>query len=459
MFVGRQKELALLEAQYAAPSGSFVPIYGRRRVGKSELILRFAATRPTLYYLGKQAPGAMQIAELLREAACVLDEPLLAAYAADGWRSALLAVTSRASRDRKLVLALDEFQWMVERSPELPSVLQELWDRDWRTSGKVMLILCGSLVGFMEREVLGNKSPLFGRRTAQILLRPFSYLEASEFHPRWSLEHRATAYFVCGGVPAYLRTFDEHRSPEANIQASLLDEFAPLFREPDFLLREELRDVAGYHGVLMALAAGHATPKEIAAYTSMPERSLPYYLQQLVDLGYVRRRVPLDGRKPLARHVRFALEDPLLAFWFRFVFPNRTFVGQAGPARAFAERVKPELPGYLGTRFERLCREALPRLYAREKLGGTFTIGEYWNKHVQIDVVGVRNDGCVDLGECKWGKVSSARAVEADLESKVSKFPNPTGSTLVRRIFSRSRPRGATPQTWHSLEDLYALEA
>jgi AAA+ ATPase superfamily predicted ATPase len=457
VFIGRTAELALLATQLRSRTGAFVPIYGRRRVGKSELILRFVAKQPAVYYLGKQAPARLQIAEFLREAAVALREPLLASYSAQGWKDALDVVVKRSPQDQRLIVALDEFQWMAERSPELPSVLQELWDRDWKSSGRIMLILCGSYVGFMEREILGSRSPLFGRRTAQILLKPFGYLESARFHPGWSLEHRAIAYFICGGVPAYLKTFDEQHSPQTNVRVNLLDEFAALSREPDFLLREELRDVASYHAVLVALATGQRTAKDIAGHTGIAERSLHYYLQQLSELGYVGRRFPLSGRRPAPRSVRYVIEDPLLSFWFRFVFPNRTFITQAGPERAFHERVKPGLAGYFGECFERLCREALPRIYEREQVTAPFAVGEYWDKHVQIDVVGLREDGWTDLGECKWAAVRSVRRLEAELEQKTQRFPNRRGASLARRVFTRTKPRGSGRASWHTLEELYDL--
>jgi hypothetical protein len=173
-FLGRGAELAALESQYTLrESSAFVPVYGRRRVGKSELILRSLARHEGLYFLGKQAPSALQMREFLGEAARTLNEPLLANASFEGWRDALLAVTERIKGPNKWILALDEFQWMAAASPELPFVLQELWDRHWARSDKLMLIACGSYMGFMEREVLGRESPLFGRRTAQIQLRPF----------------------------------------------------------------------------------------------------------------------------------------------------------------------------------------------------------------------------------------------------------------------------------------------
>ena len=417
-----------------------MPIYGRRRVGKSELILRFLRGKRAVYHVGKTAPGSLQLKEFLVDVARVLEEPLLAHLPTNDWRSALLAVGERA-QGKKLILAFDEFQWLVGASPELPSVLQELWDRSWRVSGAVMIILCGSYVGFMEREVLGKKSPLFGRRTAQIHLRPFAFREASSFHRGYSLVDKALTYFVCGGVPLYLRHFDGHRSVESNLETVILDEFGALAREPDFLLREELRDVQSYYAVLWAVAEGRCTVKEIAVASGLPERSLPYYLQQLCELGYVARTYPLSGMAAASRHVRFVLEDPLLRFWFRFVFPNQSLIQQLGAGRALREHIKPLLPAYFGGCFERLCRESLAGLYEKEGVGAGFQVGEYWDKHTQIDVVGMRDDGWTDLGECKWGQVRSLSALEHELELKVANFPNPANATVGRRVFVRSKEK------------------
>ena len=405
----------------------------------------------------------MQVREFLTEAATVLEEPLLAGLATESWSEALDAVVSLWSRGqsrskpgRKLVLALDEFQWIVAAAPELPSVLQEKWDRSWRQSGNVLLILCGSYIGFMEREVLGKKSPLFGRRTAQILLRPFGYREAAEFHPRYSRIDQARTYFLCGGVPLYLRRFSDSRSIEANLAAELLDEYAPLYREADFLLREELREVTLYYAILSALAAGHTTVHAIARQAGQDPRGLSYYLQQLQELGYVERRYPLTGEPPSARSVHYDLADPLLRFWFRFIFPSTSFIRHMGPDRALKDLLRPHLDSWFGQCFERLCREALPWLYLKEGVTAAFDVGQYWSKTTQIDVVGLRQDGWTDLGECKWGTIRSPKAVEQELEAKVRDFPNPRGATIGRRIFTRQAPpRPPAGARWHTLEDLY----
>ena len=457
-FVGRRRELAALEQAWKADGGAFWPVYGRRRVGKSELIVHFMTGKPGLYYTGKQAPGELQIREFLETAARALREPLLATYPARDWPAAFRVVEDRWRGPGKFILALDEFQWMAAACPELPSIIQECWDRRWK-NGKFMLILCGSYLGFMEREVLGKKSPLFGRRTGQMLLRPFGYAEAARFHPHWSRVEQARAYFICGGLPFYLRCFSPTLSIEQNLAAAMFNELGPLFREPEFLLREELREVSNYHSILMALAAGHTTNTALSQATGIGDRALHFYLTTLMALGYVQRRYPLTGAPPTARQVRYSLEDPLLRFWFRFVFPHLSQIAQLGPERAVQEIVRPELDAFFGHAFERLCREALPALYASEGVTAASEIGEYWDKETQIDVVGLRQDGWTDLGECKWGTVRSATALRAELEARLPHFPNQRHATVARRFFTRARvkvtvAKGAN-ERWHNLDDLY----
>ena len=458
-FVGRHRELHALEKEVEARRGSFVPIYGRRRVGKSELIVRFMQGRPGVYFQGKRALGSLQRQEFLQSAADALGQPLLATQHVESWKAAIQTVLSQWKGPEKLILAFDEFQWTAAASPELPSILQELWDREWSRSGRVMLLLCGSYIGFMEREVLGRNSPLFGRRTAQIFLQPFHHGEAAQFQPAYSPADRARAYFICGGIPLYLNWFDDDLSLEQNIVRNLLDEFAPMHREPDFLLREELRDVDRYYSILLAIAGGRTTNRGIAAFTGLEPRGLHYYLQQLIELRYIARRHPLTGKPPSPRKVRYVLDDPLLRFWFRFVFPNLSTIRHLGARRALADRVRPDLDAYFGHCFEILCREALPFLYRQQGITAAFEVGEYWDRDTQIDVVGLRDDGRTDLGECKWGLVRSRPRLLDEIERKVQRYPNERNATVGRMLFTRDALGDDDTDGVHrySLEDLYAV--
>lgn len=444
-FHGRERELQVLDEAFTGQGSAFIPVYGRRRVGKSRLILEAQSrhSQASIYLVGKQAPAEMQRQEFLQTAAEALNAPLLESARLETWRDALLACyehfrANKGKRD-KWVLAFDEFQWMVEASPELPSVLQECWDRFWKPNEDVVLLLCGSYIGFMERDVLGAKSPLFGRRTAQIHLQPLRYREAARFVAGKSKTDQALTCFLCGGIPYYLELFANHESPLANMTQHLLMPNGALAREADFLLREELREVENYYAVLTTIANGVPTPDKIASNSSIPAASIAYYLSQLRELGYVERVVPLDSGPLKKRKVRYRVADPLLRFWFRFVFPNMSRIAR-GPAKdVLMTHVHPELDAYWGTCFERLCRELLREEYT--ELPGASSVGEYWDSKVQIDVVGRREtERQLDIGECKWGTVRSYRRLAEELDSKCTSLPNPENWTLNRLVFVRKAP-------------------
>lgn len=460
-FIGRDRELAALRSAYMAPESAFWPIYGRRRVGKSELILHFSHSHPTIYLVGKQAAAGQLMREFLEIAASLFDEPLLASMPADNWKKAIEAVVSRWNGERKLILVFDEFQWIAEKSPEILSILQELWDRKWQKSGRIFLILCGSYIGFMERDVLGKKSPLYGRRTGQILLKPFGYREAARFHPDVSPTQQAMTYFICGGIPLYLRFFDSRCSVIQNIERVLLSETAPLYREPDFLLREELREVEKYYSILMALAVGALPSGEISRRSEIANRSVHYYLDHLSNLGYIGKHYPLTHERPKVRDARFRILDPLLRFWFHFIYPHTSAIAQIGPQQAAVRLIQPSLESYFGLCFEALCREALPGIYQHEGVSAAFDVGSYWDKAVQIDVVGIRQDGWVDLGECKWGAAKSAATISEELERKIVHYPNTRAATIGRRLFLHSlKPSRKPPPQGvriHTLEYLYQI--
>lgn len=457
-FVGRLAELAALQRQLARGAAVLLPVYGRRRIGKSELLVHFCAGKPAVYFAATQGTAAQQLRSFMLTAADALGEPLLALAQPGGWEQALSLVMEAFPKGRRQLVVLDEFQWLCESSPELPSVLQKLWDHRWQHEQRPYLVLCGSYIGFMEREVLGSKSPLFGRRTGQILLEPFSYLEAAAFHPRWSAEDQARAWFICGGVPAYLKAFWEGQSLEQNIIANFLDVDGALLREAEFLMREELRDVGSYTTLVEAIALGNQTPTLMAKHAGLPAPKLMYFLSNLQRLGYVEKRLPLVPGRPSAKQVRYAISDPLLRFWFRFVAPHFSAIRRGPPHESFQHHVKPHLESFFGSGFEAMCREALPRILQAEKVKASLQVGEFWSPHAQVDVVGLRQDRWTELGECKWGEPASLTQVVDELRSKVAHYPL-GGATPQLRVFTRRRFAGKPLPgvKVHSLDSLYAL--
>jgi hypothetical protein len=453
--VGRAAELAALERHYKGARSGLIPVYGRRRIGKTELLLHFATKKPTVYFTASDKLRTPQIVDFVRAAAEWLGAAHLAEAAPTSWEAALKLVIGSAPAGRKLVLVLDEFQWLCASSPELPSVLQRLWDLEWQRGNRLLLILCGSFIGFMEREVLGARSPLHGRRTAAIRLEPFGFREAAEFHPKWSREEQARAYFVCGGVPAYLRRFDPARSVAQNIATEFFAVDAFFQREPDFLLREELAEVKQAASVLEATARGRHSQGEIAKAIGLSTAALAPHLKNLVSLGYLERAFPLVPGRPPRTSVLYRVADPLLRFWFRFVEPHWSTLRRFQPERAFEQIVAPHWEAYCGESFERLCREAMPLLYEEEGITGKYEIGEFWNRTMQIDVVGLRSDDWVDLGECKWRGRPRVSEAARELAEHARDYPD-RRRTVCQRVFLRAKT-GATPEGTkvHDLHSLY----
>ncbi len=455
-FVGRARELQALERHYAGRRSAIVPVYGRRRVGKTELLLRFMGKKPAVYFSATQKLKGPQLSDFMRAAAAALGNPALAEAAPASWESALRLAVSASPRGKKLVLVLDEFQWLCEASPELPSVLQRLWDLEWQRGNQLLLVLCGSFIGFMEREVLGARSPLHGRRSADLKLEPFGFREAAEFHPRWSREEQARAHFVCGGIPAYLQRFDARRSMLQNLAQQFFEIDAFFQREPEFLLREELAEIRQASSILEAVALGRRAQGDIARVVGLSTSALAPHLKNLVGLGYLERVAPLSPRPSPRTAVVYRVADPLLRFWFRFVEPNVSQARRLTADRAVEQLVLPQWEAFCGDGFERLCREALPRVYDAEGVSARFDVGEYWDRETQIDVVGLRADRWVDLGECKWAERASLADAAAELRVRAARYPS-EGRTVHSRLFVRKARRTSREGfTVHTLADLYA---
>ncbi len=457
-FIGRGRELTVLNKAYKSAKSEFIPIYGRRRIGKSELILQFIKDKPSIYFVGSKSSAILQIRDFIDTVAKKFNKDFLTSLSLSDWKKVLEVVLSQIDSSRKLILVLDEFQWTAKVSPELPSIIQQLWDLQWSKNGKIFLILCGSFVGFMEKEVLGKASPLFGRRTAQIFLKPFSYKEAGKFHPEYSIEEKAKTYFICGGIPLYLKFFDRQCSVEMNICNNFLDEYSVLHREAEFLLREELREVEVYYSILLSIAQSFNKISQIAANINIDPRNLPYYLNQLIELQYISKQYPLTGEKPTKKQVRYKLEDPFLRFWFKFIYPHISYILQTKQKDSFLQIIKPELPSYFGSCFEKLCQEFLPMQYEKEGINTEFQIGEYWSKDCQIDLVCIRKDGCIDICECKWTGSVSVKNILQELNKKINYYPNKLNATIFQRIFTRKPIKNIPPDLaikQHTLNDMY----
>jgi AAA+ ATPase superfamily predicted ATPase len=342
MFLGRDREIQVLDELSESGKPELYVLYGRRRVGKTELLQQFCRTRRAVYFLAAQVREKDNLRAFRDALIDGIDDPLAASVEFPDWTAALTFAAERA-KDERLIVVLDEFPYLCETSKGLPSQLQRFWDTRGKHS-KLMLVLCGSQVSFMEREVLAERSPLFGRRTAQRRLEPLAPAETLPFFPRWSMRDRVLAYAILGGMPAYLRRFDDARPLLENVARECFRPEGYLFDEVQFLLRSELSNPATYNSILAAIARGSSKVGDIALEVGVDSTTANKYLTTLRELSLVEREVPLTDPDPLrSRKGTYRVADRFLAFHFRHIQPHAGLVHCGRGTRVLEQFVEPDL--------------------------------------------------------------------------------------------------------------------
>jgi len=370
IFIGREREVAALTRILTSPQPALVVVYGRRRVGKSTLLRHVIRRHDAVYYQATRVADVDNQDLFKRAIAGVCgNDPVLDGI--NGWEGILHHLGQYARRrSEALVVVLDEFPYLCEGNNGIPSIVQKVWDDIREQRIPLILVLCGSRISFMET-LLAERNPLHGRQSAEFAIQPLTYREAAEFVPRWPVEDRLRLFGVFGAMPYYLSLLDPTAPLAANIHRLLLDDGAPLREEPTHLLQAELNKIARYASILRAIADGCTQLKDIAGRvlpSSESGSALTSYLATLQGLRLVSAVHSLDVRDPeRRRNARYYLEDPFLAFHYRFVLPNLSAI-QAGHARAvYRDAIAPHLDAYMGEWFEVICRQWV-RFYATERL-------------------------------------------------------------------------------------------
>ncbi|WP_254525597.1 ATP-binding protein [Natrinema caseinilyticum] len=432
-FYDRDDELESLRTAFESPGHEFYVVYGRRRVGKTALLKEFCADRPHLYYLAAQEAAYRQREKFVEQVADSFDDRV---PRTDGWDDAFDYLGDRLAVEDRIVV-VDEFPYLVAENDSLPSYVQAFVDERLQETDS-MLVLCGSSVSTMESEVLGHESPLYGRRTGQIDLKPFSFREARAVISD-DIADAIRSYSVTGGTPMYLTLFDYGRSLAENIQTHILSPTAVLYNEPEFLLRTELRNPARYLSILEAVALGHTTPNEISGATGIDSGPLSKYLQTLRNLRLLDRSVPVTASGQKSKRSRYHVADEFLRFWFRYVEPNRSSIEEA-PSLVFDGTIEPDLPMHVATTFEDVCEEAVWELIRRGDLASYSDVGRWWYGEEEIDIVGLAPAADrILLAECKWTGDPVGRGLVADLRAKADSVRwGPRDRSERFAIFSKS---------------------
>jgi uncharacterized protein len=421
-FFDREEELSFLKKHYETGAAEFIVLYGRRRVGKTELVLNFSNDKSHIYFLADRRPELQLIQELKLSMSRYLNNESFAKLAIKDWVE-LFEEFTKWNKNEHVVVAIDEFPILIESNRAVTSVFQKIWYQNLKNT-PVMLILLGSSIARMETEVLNYRSPLYGRRTGQWKLEPMALIDTKPFFPKYDFEALLHVYGCLGGVPAYLQKFNPQLDFWDNVNQKILSKGEFLYEEAEFLLREELREPRNYSAILNALAQGATSYGEILNQTGMDKGMLSKYASVLEDLNFIKRVYPMNA-KPKPRKGQYIISDNYLNFWFKYVFPNRTEL-EAGNTEPILEKVRKDYNTYLGHTFEQTVLDILTEMQKKRKMPFAFTeIGRWWYKETEIDIVATDNENLTaTFLEVKWsavGKRDSQRILD-NLKAKAEQF-------------------------------------
>lgn len=403
MFRNRKRELAFLLGLAEEKKPKLVVLYGRRRVGKTELLKEFSKRHKALYLLARRESEKNQLDKMGRDTAEFFKDSFLEKNQFNNYDAFFEYINSKPS----VPVIIDEFPYLVESNKGLPSILQDYWDNKLSKSG-AFFILCGSSVSMME-SLLGYKSPLYGRRTEQILLEPLKFTEAREFMGGKPPEEQIVIYAILGGTPGYLLQLDLKLGLKENVIQRILTKNTFLNRDVEFVLREELSEPRNYFSIIKSIANGNATLGSITNDTGLPRNVVIKYLSVLSDLHITERTIPITEKQTSRKGV-YSIRDNYFRFWFRFVFENLEYIEQDKQRKLYMEKIRPELPAFVGRAFEEISLE-----WAKEEYKD-FIFGRWWGGEEEIDGVGMdKTSGRMVFLEAKWSDLDS-RTVRKELD-------------------------------------------
>lgn len=403
-FYCREEELRKLNKRYDGGQFECIIIYGRRRVGKTALINEFCRDKPTIFFSALNTTGKENLEALSKT---------ILGFERQGGESGLefksydaaLEELTKLSKERRIVFVIDEYPYLAKAMPAISAMLQHVIDHKWNES-KLFLILCGSSMSFMENQVLGQESPLYGRRTGQFKIEALDYKETAVFHPNLSNEENSLIYGITGGIPHYINKLDVRNNVDEALLENFFDRSSYLYEEPENLLKQELREPAIYNAIIRAIADGASRLNDITTKVGEENSVVSKYLKTLINLGIVKKETPVT-EKPGKKTI-YLLADYFFRFWYRFVPINMSAIDSGRITKNYQNAIRKNLPDYMGLTFEKMCQDYL--LYYAETLPIELCeIGQWWGtdpkkrKQIQIDIVGTPAQGKdYIIGSCKY---------------------------------------------------------
>ena len=432
MFVGRHQELEQLNQAYQENDFQFTVIYGRRRIGKTSLINEFLKDKKSIYYVALEENAEDNLKRFSDAISIFKNTDQGGKEKFANFEECFKEITHLAQKQR-VILVIDEFPYLAKAYPTISSMLQSYIDHEFKETN-LFLILCGSSMSFMERQVLGYQSPLYGRRTLALKLEPFKLSEAHEMLPKLSKEDAFIINTVCGGVPQYLSYMSDSMSVADNIKKNFLSKSGRLFDEPNNLLQQELRDPTNYNSIINAIASGASKHSKIAQSAHLQTGPLTTYLNNLIDLGIVEKKLPVtEQKKSKSKNIVYRICDGMFRFWYTFVGKQTDLIERGLTDLAWV-KVQKGLSDFMGPEFEKYSQDFMWSQDMNEKIvpNPFIHLGNWWgtdkrtHQQVELDIVGFSDDERDGyFGECKWKNEPISRSVLEKLitNSEIFKYP------------------------------------
>ena len=404
LFIGRKQELQELSKLYETGKFQCVIVYGRRRIGKTSLITEFSKDKETIFFTGQETSAKENLESLSNSIFMISEEFSSASPMFSSYNEALEAVFDVAE-NRRVVFVIDEYPYLAASYKGISSLLQVYIDK-YKDSSKLFLILCGSSLSFMENQVLGYQSPLYGRRTAQFKIQSFNFEHAIEFYSNcYSTRDIALLYGVTGGVPLYMSLMDSNLSAIDNIKEKFLTPSAYLYEEPGNLIKQEFREPAQYNAIIKSIANGASRLSEIAVKVGLETALCSAYISKLISIGIIKKDFPF--REETSKKTVYRIDDSMFRFWYRFIPGVMPLIERRETDLSF-KRIEPHISAFLGPVFEDICKQYLWHQNIADKLPFSFhDAGRWWGNNpkkreqCEIDIIADDKENAI-FSECKW---------------------------------------------------------
>mgnify|MGYP003873609065 CR=1 FL=1 len=451
MFINREEELSYLNTVWNSNQAELIIVWGRRRIGKTRLLMEFSKNKRSLYLYVYHASSSSILNFFTKEIMRQLNVKFPTGYAFPDW-NAFFEYLVQLAEEEKLLVIIDEFQRLADVSPEAIELLQYWWDKKLKRT-KIKLVLVGSSIGMIEKVALSGSGPLYGRKTGLLSVKSMGFFDFIRAFNHLDTIKLIELYAIFGGTPHYFMMIDPNKSVEDNIIEKIASPYAPLRDEPEQLLRTELRSLAIYMDILEKMARGYSiSVGDIASSLNKSRSEIYPYLIRLEKMDIISREYRPTDKVMEYRRARFKITDNYIRFWFNFIYPNYSEI-ERGNVEAVLGSYKREKNRYISHVYEEIVNEYLLRFSGRTfkdalnrviRLPKIHKTGRWWWKDTEIDICAVAENTII-LGEVKWREQSiTEREINELLTRKTRIFLQRTGvEKMIEYLIATKRmPKG-----------------